>query len=68
MKKFIYTSLLIVSVFSSNCFAQKVEKADKEYDKYAYIDAIKTYERIAQKGYKSIDRAGAAASFRSTRC
>ena len=55
MKKNIFLTLLIVSVFSFNCFAQKVEKADKEYDKYAYIDAIKTYERIAQKGYKSID-------------
>ena len=53
MKKFIYTSLLIVSVFSSNCFAQKVERADSAYDKFAFIDAIKTYERIAQKGYKS---------------
>jgi hypothetical protein len=22
---------------------------------YAYVDAIKTYERIAEKGYKSVD-------------
>jgi len=27
----------------------------KKYDKYAYIDAIKTYERIASKGYQSPD-------------
>ena len=33
----------------------KVVKADKEYDRYAYIDAIKTYERMSEKGYKSVD-------------
>ena len=32
-----------------------ISKADKEYDGYAYIDAIKTYERILEKGYKSDD-------------
>jgi outer membrane protein OmpA-like peptidoglycan-associated protein/tetratricopeptide (TPR) repeat protein len=53
MKNFIYITLLVVSVFSPNCFAQQVEKAEKAYDNYAFIDAIKTYERIAAKGYKS---------------
>lgn len=24
-------------------------------DKYAYIDVVKTYERVAEKGYKSVD-------------
>ena len=33
----------------------KVVKAEKEYDRYAYIDAIKTYERMSEKGYKSVD-------------
>ena len=32
-----------------------VKKADKQYDKFAYIDATKTYERVAAKGYKSAD-------------
>ncbi len=34
-------------------YAQKVaeKKAEKEYNKLAYIDAIKIYERIASKGY-----------------
>lgn len=34
-------------------YAQKVaeKKAEKEYDKLAYVDAIKIYERIANKGY-----------------
>ena len=30
-------------------------KADKEYDRFAYIDAIKTYERMYERGYKSPD-------------
>ena len=33
----------------------KIAAADKKYDSYAYIDAIKTYERVAEKGYKSED-------------
>lgn len=47
----------MVSVFSFKCYAQqsKVNAADKKYDGYAYIDAIKTYERVARKGYKSED-------------
>jgi len=29
------------------------EKTAKQYEKLAYVDAIKTYERLAEKGYKS---------------
>jgi outer membrane protein OmpA-like peptidoglycan-associated protein/tetratricopeptide (TPR) repeat protein len=36
-------------------FKGKVEKADKEYDKFAYVDAIETYERVFDRGYKSED-------------
>ncbi|KGO93521.1 OmpA family protein, partial [Flavobacterium enshiense] len=32
----------------------KEAKADKKYDNYAYIDAIKIYEKVAEKGHKSI--------------
>src|SRR6187549_1215302 len=32
-----------------------VKKADKKYSQYAYIDAVKTYESVAEKGYKSVD-------------
>ena len=35
--------------------SKKEVKGDKQYDKLAYIDAIKTYERIYSKGYKSQD-------------
>ena len=55
MKKIIYTTL--VFIISMNNYAQKTKeaKADKLYDKYAYVDAIKTYERLYEKGYKSVD-------------
>ena len=38
-------------------YAQKdAEKnANNKYEQYAYINAIKTYERIAEKGYKSVE-------------
>lgn len=47
----------IISVFSLGGYSQeaKINAADKKYDNYAYVDAIKTYERIAEKGYKSED-------------
>ncbi|WNM18416.1 OmpA family protein [Flavobacterium capsici] len=54
--KIIYIAIL--AIFSFNGFSQtitKEQKGKKEYDKYAYIDAIKTYERLYEKGYKSPD-------------
>ena len=27
----------------------KINKADKNYDKFAYVDAIKTYQKVAEK-------------------
>ena len=57
MKNITLLYLTIVSVFSFNIYSQKAQlaKADKKYDNYSYIDAIKTYERLAEKGYKSVD-------------
>ena len=57
MKNFILLYITIISVFSFNCYAQKAQiaAADKKYESFAYIDAIKTYERVAEKGYKSED-------------
>lgn len=48
---------MILSTLTFNVLGQKnTEKsADKKYDQYAYINAIKTYERIAAKGYKSVE-------------
>ncbi|MBP8156892.1 MAG: OmpA family protein [Flavobacterium sp.] len=54
--KIIYLVLLTFATVNSYSQVGKKEvKGNKEYDKYAYIDAIKTYERIYEKGYKSPD-------------
>ena len=53
------TYLVLVAITCVNSYSQafkKIEvKGNKEYEKYAYIDAIKTYERIYERGYKSPD-------------
>jgi outer membrane protein OmpA-like peptidoglycan-associated protein len=41
-----------MSVYSQRI---KEDKANKQFDNYAYVDAIKTYERVYEKGYKSKD-------------
>ena len=48
---------VLLSLIALNSYGQKgkIAAADKEYNNYAYIDAIKTYERIADKGYKSVE-------------
>lgn len=55
--KIIY--LVLIALTCVNSYSQKVNKTevkgDKQYDKLAYIDAVKTYERIYNKGYKSPD-------------
>lgn len=45
---------LLLSVLFFQGFSQKnsIEKAEKQYGNYAYVDAIATYEKVAQKGYK----------------
>ena len=47
--------LLLLCMATLNGYSQKVQeaKADKQYEKFAYVDAIKTYERIFEKGYKT---------------
>jgi hypothetical protein len=49
--------ITIMSVFSFKGHAQnsKFYVTDKINDKYAYVDVIKTYERVAEKGYRSVD-------------
>ncbi len=57
MKKFVFFYITIISLvsFKGNAQDSKFYVTDKISDKYAYIDVIKTYERIAEKGYKSVD-------------
>ncbi|UQD57115.1 flagellar motor protein MotB [Flavobacterium sp. K5-23] len=57
MKNKILLFILISSAFSIKIYSQK-EKNNIVVittTKYAKIDVIKTYERVAEKGYKSID-------------
>ncbi len=53
--RIIYLVLIAITCVNSYAQGKKEVKGDKEYGKYAYIDAIKTYERIYEKGYKSPD-------------
>ncbi|WP_026730107.1 OmpA family protein [Flavobacterium denitrificans] len=55
MKNYIFLCITFVSVFSLDSYSQqsKVNSGDKKYNNYAYVDAIKTYEKVADKGYKS---------------
>lgn len=57
MKTKIILFALVLNSLTFNGFAQKnTEKiANKNYEQFAYINAIKTYERIAKKGYKSVE-------------
>lgn len=54
-----YTLLFLILISSSflSTYSQqaKINSGDKKYDNYAYVDAIKTYEKVASKGYKSED-------------
>ena len=49
--------LVVACIATMSMYSQKAKeaKADKQYDKFAYVDAIKTYERMFSKGYKSQD-------------
>ena len=62
VKHIILLLLFCLSFQNHNALAQSpikapvsINDADKNYDKFAYIDAIKIYERIAEKGYKSVE-------------
>ena len=49
--------LLLIVLSISSSFAQKsrIAAADKKFDNLAYIDAIAIYEKVAEKGHKSVD-------------
>jgi outer membrane protein OmpA-like peptidoglycan-associated protein/tetratricopeptide (TPR) repeat protein len=48
---------LFLIAFATKNFAQEhaLQKANTAYENYAYIDALKIYESIAAKGYKSVE-------------
>ncbi|MGH2664922.1 OmpA family protein [Flavobacterium sp.] len=55
MKKIIYILLVASLAIDAHSQTKKIEKADKKYGDLAYVDAIATYEKVANKGYKSVD-------------
>ena len=48
---------LVSNVFFYNTYSQKIkiDKVNQHQKKYVYIDTIKTYERVAEKGYRSVE-------------
>ncbi len=53
--KFLF-SILIVILFSFEIHSQNSAILfDKNNEKYVTVNVLKTYERVAEKGYKSID-------------
>ena len=54
------TQKIIIAAFFLKTFLvsaqeKKKKKADKNYQEFAYVDAIKTYEKVASKGYRSVE-------------
>jgi outer membrane protein OmpA-like peptidoglycan-associated protein/tetratricopeptide (TPR) repeat protein len=52
IKNLVYAVFLVLFVFKGIAQTGTIANADKKYNKYAYIDAIATYEKVAEKGYK----------------
>ena len=55
MKKILKPITLLLVSFCANAQTSNLQKGNKQYEDFAYVDAIKTYERVAEKGYKSVD-------------
>jgi outer membrane protein OmpA-like peptidoglycan-associated protein/tetratricopeptide (TPR) repeat protein len=54
IKNSIQICLLVLTFFG---YSQEVQlkKANSNYENFQYVDAIKTYEKVAKKGYKSVE-------------
>ena len=52
-KLLLFTAISLIAVQVSYAQRGQLLKAEKEYDKYAYIDAQQVYLQVAQDGYKS---------------
>ena len=53
--KILFSAVALITLLSGYSQTTQIRKADQQYDKLAYIDAIKIYERVAEKGHKSVD-------------
>lgn len=52
LKLILFQAILSLSFCSLYSQKLKVAEADNLYERFAYIDAIATYERVAEKGYE----------------
>jgi outer membrane protein OmpA-like peptidoglycan-associated protein/tetratricopeptide (TPR) repeat protein len=52
IKSLVYSVFLSTLAFQGYSQKGKVAAADKNYDRYAYVDAIATYEKVAETGLK----------------
>lgn len=55
MKRILYSTLIAFVSFTALAQEKSLKKGNKEYDKYAYFEAKDIYEKVANKGYKSVD-------------
>ncbi|SNR71721.1 flagellar motor protein MotB [Flavobacterium sp. ov086] len=54
-KKIVLLALLTIFSFRISAQNEKNYVTDKVSDKYVYVNVIETYEKVAAKGYKSVD-------------
>lgn len=52
IKKILYTAFLIIICLKGTAQKTALNKAEKEYNKYAYVNAISIYEKVAESGYQ----------------
>lgn len=52
IKKINYTALFLLFFLNAIAQTTSINNANDKYEKYAYVDAIKVYESVANKGYK----------------
>lgn len=56
MKKNIYIVGLFLAVITvANAQQSRIKKANTQHDQYEYIDAIDTYQKVAERGYKTVE-------------
>lgn len=55
MKKIIFSTVASLVTLVSFSQEKTINKGNKEYDKYAFFEAKDIYERVANRGHKSVD-------------
>ncbi len=54
-KYFIHISLSLLTLFSVFSQEKRLEKADENFSRFAFVDARKIYLQVAESGYESLD-------------